>query len=150
MPDKRMRPIVKEEPGAGGAQQQQQHGAAAEGRIGQRRRIQEEAQGGAGLQLQLLMTNADAQAFAVQGMERERAMGEQLLQAKAELAELRAEIRIKEAAIKADLQSRGAALEAELAELRAEIRIKDAAMEAKDRVRSGGEERRAQSGGAIQ
>ena len=102
MPDKRMRPIVKEEPGAGGAQQQQQqqqqHGAAAEYRDGQRRRVEEEAQGGAGLLLQLLRTNADAQAFAVQVLEQARATGEQLLQAKAELAELRAEIRIKEAA----------------------------------------------------
>ena len=68
--------------------------------------------GGAGLQLQLLRTNADAQAFALQGMERERAMGEQLLEAKAELLQAKAQF----------------------AELRAEIRIKDAALEAKDIV----------------
>ena len=54
----------------GGDQQlQQQHGAAAEERDGQRRSVEEVAQGGAGLQLQLLGMNADAQVLAVQGLE---------------------------------------------------------------------------------
>ncbi len=74
MPDKRMRPFVKEEPGA-------------------------------------------------EGLEQARAMGEQLLQAKAELAELRAEIRIKDAALEAKGRIHQAELEA-----------KDAALQAKDRV----------------
>ena len=39
--------------------------------------------------MQLLRANAEAQRFALQGMEREKAMGEQLLQAKAQVAELR-------------------------------------------------------------
>jgi hypothetical protein len=126
MPDKRMRPVVKEEPGAGGAQQQQQqqHGAAAEGHDGQRRRVEEEAQGGAWLQLQLLRTNADA-------LDQVRAMGEQLLQAKAELAELRAEIRIKDAALEAKdavLQSKDAVIQAKDIALQA----KDIALQAKD------------------
>jgi hypothetical protein len=53
-----MRPIVKQEPGEEGA--------------------------GTELEVQLLRANAEAQAFALQGMERERAMAEQLLQAKEE------------------------------------------------------------------
>ncbi len=120
-----MRPTVKQEPGAGGAQELQQElqqevnavalPAAGE-RNGQRRRVEEDAEaagpGGTGLQLQLLKMNADVQAFALQGLERERAMGEQLLQAKAELLQAKAQV----------------------AELRAEIRIKDAALEAKDIV----------------
>ncbi len=116
-----MRPTVKQEPGAGGAQELQQElnavaPPAAGERNGQRRRVEEEAEaagpGGTGLQLQLLRMNADVQAFALQGLERERAMGEQLLQAKAELLQAKAQV----------------------AELRAEIRIKDAALEAKDIV----------------
>ena len=65
MPDKRMRPIVKQEPGADGAQElppPPQAAAAA--------------------------AAAEAQAFALQGIERERSMAEQLLQAKAQVAEL--------------------------------------------------------------
>ncbi len=86
----------------GGDQQlQQQHGAAAEERDGQRRSVEEVAQGGGGLQLQLLGMNADAQVLAVQGLEQAGAMGEQLLQAKAEHAELRADIRIIDAALEA-------------------------------------------------
>jgi hypothetical protein len=54
-------------------------------------------------------------------LEKARAMGEQLLQAKAELAELRAEIRIKDAALKAEVQFKEAALQG-----------KDVVIEAKD------------------
>jgi hypothetical protein len=108
MPDKRMRPIVKQEPGADGAQelQQQQHAAAAAAaaaageRDGRRRRGDMGEEGaGTELEVQLLRANAEAQAFALQGMERERAMAEELLQAKAQFAELRADIRIKDAAL---------------------------------------------------
>ena len=74
MSDKRMRPFVKEKPGA-------------------------------------------------EWLEQARAMGEQLLQAKAELAELRAEIRIKNAVLEAKDRIHQAELEA-----------KDAALQAKDRV----------------
>jgi hypothetical protein len=74
MSDKRMRPFVKEKPGA-------------------------------------------------EWLEQARAMGEQLLQAKAELAELRAEIRIKDAALEAKGRVHQSELEA-----------KDAALQAKDRV----------------
>ena len=76
------RPIGKEEPCADGAQQQQQqHEAAVDERYGQRRnlRMRLRGGGGAGLQVQLLRTTADAQAFAVQGLVQARAMGEHLL-----------------------------------------------------------------------
>ena len=78
MPDKRMRPIVKQEPGAAGAQERQQLTAGE--RDGQRRRVKEEARrGGLEQQLQSLRANADAQALAFQGLPQVRpgAMGEQ-------------------------------------------------------------------------
>ena len=109
MPDKRMRPIVKQEPGADGAQQQlllpppQAAAAVAAGEREGRRCRGDMGEEGAGteLEMQLLKANAEAQAFALRGMERERAMveqllqreramGEQLLQSKAQVAELRA------------------------------------------------------------
>jgi hypothetical protein len=104
MPDKRMRPIVKQEPGADGAQQQQQQQVAAGERDGQRRSVEKEARAAGGLeqQLQSLRAYADAQAFVFQGLSQEvRAMEEQLLRATAEVAELKAEIRIKDAALEA-------------------------------------------------
>ncbi len=64
-----MRPIVKQEPGAGGAQE-----AAWEREV--RRRGGNMGEEGAGAEL--LRANAEAQALALQGMERERAVGEQL------------------------------------------------------------------------
>jgi hypothetical protein len=130
MPDKRMRPIVKQETGSDCAQelpQQQAAAAAAAGqRDGQHHRVEDE--GGVELGLQLLRANVDVQAIVLQWMERERAMAEQLLQAKAHVAELRAEIRIKDAALEAkdathkakfallesELQSKGAALQAQI------------------------------------
>jgi len=63
MPDKRMRPIVKQEPGADGAQelQQQQQAAGETQREGRRRRgdIGEEG-AGTELEMQLLRANAEA------------------------------------------------------------------------------------------
>jgi hypothetical protein len=129
MPDKRMRPIVKQEPGADGAQQlQQQQAAAAAGGAGERegrRRRGDMGEEGAGteMEVQLLRANAEAQAFALQGMERERALGDQLLRAKEEL--LQREKAMGEELLQAKVQ---------VAELRAEIRIRDAALEAKDKA----------------
>ncbi len=82
-----MRPMVKQEPGADGAQAlppPPQAAAAAVGEREGRRRRSNIGEEGAGteLEVQLLRANAEAQAFALQGMERERAMAEQLLQAK--------------------------------------------------------------------
>ncbi len=94
MSGKRMRPIVKLKPG-GGEAQEQQAAAAATGGSRQRRRgdVGEEWAGAElQLQLQLLSRNAEAQAFALQGMERERALGEQLLQAKEELLQAKAQV----------------------------------------------------------
>jgi hypothetical protein len=54
---------------------------------------------GAELEVLQLRTNAEAQAFALQGVEWEGALGEELLRAKAQVAELRAEIRIRDAAL---------------------------------------------------
>ncbi len=58
MADKRMRPLIKEEPGVCGAQEAQQQQAAAAERDGRLRRVEEEGAGGAGLELQLLSANA--------------------------------------------------------------------------------------------
>jgi hypothetical protein len=140
MPDKRMRPIVKQEPGAGCAQelpQQQQAAATAAGeREGQHHRIEDEAaEGGVELGLQLLRANADVQAIALQWMERERAMGEELLQSKAQVAELRAEIRIKDAALESEVRSReakDAVHKAHVVLLESKLLSKDDALEAKD------------------
>jgi hypothetical protein len=131
MPDKRMRPIVKQEPGADGAQelppqQQQAAAAAAAGEREGRRRRSDMGEKGAGteLEMQLLVANAKAQAFALQGMERERALGEELLQAKAQVAELRAEIRINDAALEAKV----AIHKAEVALLETKLQSKEAAL----------------------
>jgi hypothetical protein len=123
MPNKRMRPIVKQEPSGDGAQAlpQQQQGAELGEREGQRRRGGEEGRAELEVQLQLLSANAGAQAFALQGMERERLMGEALLQAKAQVAELLAEIRIKEAALEAKDAVHKALLE--VATLKAEVAV---------------------------
>jgi hypothetical protein len=62
--------------------------------------------------------------FALQGMERERAMAGQLLQAKEEL--------MQSQAAAAQAKEELSRLKVQVAELRANIRIKDAALEAKD------------------
>jgi hypothetical protein len=134
MPDKRMRPIVKEEPGADCAQQlppQQQAAATAAGeRQGQHHRIEDEAaEGRVEPGLQLRRANVEGQAIAfitVQWMERERAMREELLQLKAQVAELRAEVRIKNAA----LEAKDNAHKAEVALLESELQSKEAALQA--------------------
>ncbi len=83
MPNKRMRPIVKLEPGASGAQEAawEREGLCRGGDMGEE---------GAGAEL--LRANAEALAFALQGMERERAMVEQLLQVKEELLQAKAQV----------------------------------------------------------
>ena len=150
MPDKRMRPIVKQEPGADGAQElQRQQEAAGESLREGRRRLGDMVEEGAGteLEMQLLRrANAEAQAFALQGMERERAMavelkamgeqmlqreramGEELLQLKAQVAELRADIRIKDAA----LEAHAAVHKAEVGLLESKLQSKEAALAARD------------------
>ncbi len=132
MPDKRMR-IVKQEPGASSAQelpQQQQAEAAAGERVGQQRRVEDE--GGADIGMQLLRANAGVHAFALQSMERERAMGEELLQSKAQVAELRAEIRIKDVMLQAKdaaLEAKDSVHKAEVALLQSKLQSKEAALQ---------------------
>ena len=71
----------------------------------------------------LLRANLDAQAFAFQATEQAHVTGQELLQVKMQNAELKAELRIKEALLHAK--------DAE-AELKAELRIKEALLHAKD------------------
>jgi hypothetical protein len=119
MPDKRMRPIVKREPSAFGAQELLLEQDSVTRERDRQSRSDGVAQEGAGaeLELQLLRANSDAQAFALQMMERERAIQMDLLQAKTQVAELRAEIRIKVALIE---------------EKNVHLLCKDSAIEAKD------------------
>jgi hypothetical protein len=102
-----------------------------------RHRRGDKGEEGAGteLEVQLLRANYEAQAFALQGMERERAMAEQLLQAKAQVAELRADIRIKDAALEAKdswHKAEVALLESKLQSERSAVQCKEAVIEAKD------------------
>ena len=79
--------------------------------------------------MQPLRANVEGQVIAfitVQWMERERVMGEELLQSKAQVAELRAEIRIKDAA----LEAKDAAHKSEVALLESELQSKEAALQA--------------------
>jgi hypothetical protein len=133
MPDKRMRPIAKQEPGTGGAQellQQQQAESAAGERDGQHRRVEDD--GGVEFGLQLLRANAEVHAVALQWMEREMAMGEQLLQAKAQVTELRAAIMIKDATLQAKdaaLKAKDSVHKAEVALLESKLQSKEAALQ---------------------
>jgi len=91
-------------------QQQQQHPS-------QSRRVDE-----AGLAVLQMRSHIETQAAAFQGMEQARVMGQELLQAKVQVAELKAEIRIKDAALEAKdvlLQSKDAVIEATRALLQA-------------------------------
>ena len=97
-----MRPLVKLEDGAGplGSQAEEVEGLgrqeeAGAGRAVQRRRVGEA--GDAVLdETQLLRLNMEAQAQAIQGMEQARVLGEEQLQAKARVAELAAELKVKD------------------------------------------------------
>jgi hypothetical protein len=126
MPEKRMRPIVKQETGCDCAQEppQQQAATAAGERDGQHDRVEDE--GGAELGLKLLRVNVEVQAIALQWVKMERAMAEQLLQEKAQVAELRAEIRIRDAA----LEAKDATHKAKFALIESELQSKEAALQA--------------------
>ncbi len=131
MPGKRMRQLIKEEPG----EVQWVHPldcpaevAEVQERDSRQRRNVEEGSGGSEFELRLMRANAETQAFAFQQMEHVRAMGEELLQTKKEMAELRAEIQAKEAAFKAELQIKDAAMQMNAAVLQSN----NAVIEAKD------------------
>jgi len=88
-----MRPVVKLEDGeveGQGAEGLQEEAGA--GRAVQRRRVGE---AGDADEAQLLRLNMEAQAQAIQGVERARVLGEELLQAKARVAELAAELKMR-------------------------------------------------------
>jgi TPR repeat protein len=97
---KSLRPLVKLEDGAGpvGSQEEEVEGLQEEagaGRAVQRRRVGEA--GHAALdEVQLLRLNMEAKAQAIHGMEQTRVLGEELQRAKAGVAELAAELKVKD------------------------------------------------------
>jgi TPR repeat protein len=121
---KSMRPVVKLEDGEGegqGAEGLQEEAGA--GRAVQRRRVGE---AGDADEAQLLFRlNVEVQAQAIQGVERARVLGEELLQAKARVAELAAEkaqlaaeLKMRDEALRSIIQSKDAVLQAKDSELR--------------------------------
>jgi TPR repeat protein len=123
---KSMRPVVKLEDGeveGQGAEGVQEEAGA--GRAVQRRRVGE---AGDADEVQLLRLNMEAQAQAIQGVERARVLGEELLQAKARVAELSAE----KAQLAAELKMRDEALQAKEVLLQTITKSKDEAIGAKD------------------
>ena len=79
-----------------GDQQQQQ---VAPERVRQRRRDEEGGAGDSERETQLPKMNVDFQAFAFQAMEQKRAMDEELLRLKVEIAQLRAESKLQQAIV---------------------------------------------------
>jgi hypothetical protein len=123
---KSMRPVVKHEDGEVKGQEaegvQEEAGA---GRAVQRRRAGEAADAD---EAQLLRLNMEAQAQAIQGVERARVLGEELLQAKAGAAELAAE----KAELAAELKMRDEALRSIIQSKDTVIQSKDAVLQGKD------------------
>ncbi len=107
---KSMRPVVKledgEEEGQGAEGLQEEAGA---GRAVQRRRVGEAGDAAWPLgsdEVQMLRLNMELQAQAIQGMEQARLLGEELLQAKARVAELAAELKNTAEALQSIIQSK--------------------------------------------
>ena len=97
---KSMRPVIKVEDGeveGQGAEGRQEEAGA--GRAVQRRRVGE-AGDAAWDETQMLRLNMEAQAQAIQGMERTRVLGEELQRAKVQIAKLAAEGKIKDELLK--------------------------------------------------
>jgi hypothetical protein len=59
----------------------------------------------------LLWLNMEAQAQAIRGVERARVLGEELLQAKARVAELAAELKMRDEALRSIIQSKDAVIQ---------------------------------------
>jgi TPR repeat protein len=123
---KSMRPVVKLEDGEAKGQEaeglQEEAGAV---RAVQRRRVGE---AGDADEARLLWLNMEAQAQAIQGVERARVLGEELLQAKARVAELAAE----KAQLAAELKMRDEALRSIIQSKDDQLQSKDALLQAKD------------------
>jgi hypothetical protein len=102
---KRMRQIIKPEPGAKGhdATGLQEEGAAQRVQISSEVLLaRSDGDIAAGeIDSRLLRANLDAQAFAFQATEQAHVTGQELLQVKMQNAELKAELRIKEALLHA-------------------------------------------------
>ena len=76
----------------------------------------------------LLRANAEAQALAIQGMAQTRGIGQQLVQAKSRIAELMAEMMIKDAV----MQSKDVALQEKESHFGELIKCKDDLLQSKD------------------
>jgi hypothetical protein len=124
-----MRPVVKIEDGAGGghAQEGRQEEADAGGER-QPRRLNDAGDAvsaEAGLMMQL---NAELQAQAIEGMERTQVQGEELQRAKVRIAELAAEVKMRDEA----LQAKEALLQTITKSKDDLLLCKDALLQAKD------------------
>jgi hypothetical protein len=99
---KAMRPVVKIEDGAGGghAQEGRQEEADAGGER-QRRRLNDAGDAVSAEAGLMFRANAELQAQAIEGMERTRVQGEELQRAKVRIAELAAEVKMREEALQA-------------------------------------------------
>ena len=135
-----MRPVIKMEVVVG-------EGRGEETGTGRalRRRLDE---AGAAVQdeTRLLRAHAEAQALAIQGMEQTRVIGEQLVQAKSRIAELTAEMKIKDAVMQekeryyceliqskdAVIQSKDVALQEKESHFGELIKCKDELLQSKD------------------
>jgi TPR repeat protein len=96
---KSMRPVVKLENGeVEGQEAEGVQKEAGAGRAVQRRRVGE-AGDAVWDEAQLLRLNMEVQAQVIQGLERARVLGEELLQAKARVAELAAELKVRDEAL---------------------------------------------------
>ena len=118
-----MRPVVKIEGGEGegqGAEERQEEAGAGRAAAVQRgRRRVGEAGDAAWDEVQMLRLNMQLQAQAIQGMEQSRVLREELLQAKARVAELAVE----------------------KAQLAAELKIKDVVVQSKRHAAAGASQR---------
>ena len=99
---KAMRPVVKIEDGAGGghAEEGRQEEADAGGER-QRRRVNDAGDAVSAEAGLMYRANAELQAQAIQGMERTRLQGEELQLAKVRIAELAAEVKMRDEALQA-------------------------------------------------
>jgi TPR repeat protein len=130
---KSLRPVVKLESGeveGQGAEGLQEEAGA--GRAVQRRRV---GVAGDADEARLLQLNMEAHAQAIQGVEQAQVLGEELLQAKARVAELAAELKMRDEALRSIMQSKDAVIQSKDAVLQAqgrEMQAKDLLLQAKD------------------
>jgi uncharacterized protein (DUF3084 family) len=98
----------------------------------QRRRVGE---AGDADEARLLRLNMEAQAQVIQGVERTRVLGDELLQAKARAAQLAAELKMREAALRSIIESKDAVIQSKDDQLQSKdiiVQSKDALLQAKD------------------